>query len=80
MTTRPSFRESQLSQATRALFAFLFRNAVPADPAVVVENNDLALKRRRERALNGASLAVPTVFRPDDTPAVAGASRSSDAA
>ena len=65
MTQRTSFRDSQLSRATRAFFAFLFRNGLPVDPSGVIIDNDLAAQRRRDRALEGTALAVPTVYRPD---------------
>jgi hypothetical protein len=48
MTRQRSFSASPLSRATRALFAFLFRNALPG---------------HRHRRRTGISLTLPTVYR-----------------
>jgi len=59
------------------MFAFLFRNALPGDPASVIPGHDLARQRRRERARNGVALAVPTVFEPESEPTAVAVGASS---
>ena len=67
---RITFRDSPLSRATRAFFAFLFRNALPVDASQSVEaDDDITLARQRERALAGAGLVLATTYRPSlETP------------
>ena len=60
MTTRRfTPRDSALSRATRAFFAFLFRNALPVDAS-----DDLARLRRREPGADGLGLVLATTYRP----------------
>lgn len=62
--TRDSIRNSLMSRATRAMFAFLFRNALPVDASLVrPERDDLqTLRRIRERALMGTELVTATTY------------------
>jgi len=78
--TRSALRDSPLSRATRALFAFLFRNALPADPAeTALTSDDITRRRRYERALAGAALIHATTYRPSDGISLAAARAASRA-
>jgi hypothetical protein len=66
--TRFTVRDSLMSRAARAMFAFLFRNALPVDgSAVPFERDDLrTLRRIRERAMAGTELVTATTYLPSD--------------
>ena len=61
--TKSSFANSSLSRATRALFGFLFRNALPVDASMTLALPEDDISRRRARALAGAGL-LATTYRP----------------
>lgn len=72
--TRLPLRDSPLSRTTRALFAFLFRNALPVDPAeMLAVTDDITRWRRRELARSGDGLVLATTYRPSDRLALPGA-------
>lgn len=64
--TRKSFRNSQMSRAARAMFAFLFRNALPVDASLV--RPELQTRRRtRERATVSSGVLTATTYEPSDS-------------
>ena len=64
--TRLLLRDSPLSRATRALFAFLFRNALPADPSESLRVSDDITRRRRDLTRTGDGLVLATTYRPSN--------------
>lgn len=66
--TRDSFRDSLMSRAARAMFAFLYRNAQPVDASAVAPDSygdELqTLRRMRERATVGAGVVSATTYLP----------------
>jgi hypothetical protein len=64
--TKLPLLDAPLSRATRALFAFLFRNALPVDASIVnaAPLDDISRRRRRERVASGAGLVSATTYSP----------------
>ena len=66
--TRYTFQNSLMSRAARAMFAFLFRNALPVDLSAPRTGRDEleTLRRRHERDIVGMGLVTATTYRPTD--------------
>jgi hypothetical protein len=62
--TRYTLRDSQMSRAARAMFAFLFRNARPMDVSAMRDERDelQTLRRLRARASVGTGLVTATTY------------------